>query len=132
MVNQQITTEKGSDNQQALIPRILVTLQILLVSRLGGFIPIPGIDYDAFYLNINNMAMTKSLSMFSNGACSSISIFSLGIIPSINASIIIQLLVGFFPFLEKLQKEEGEFGRQKITQYTRYLTLGLALIEVFL
>jgi preprotein translocase subunit SecY len=129
MVNQQITTEKGSDNQQALIPRILVTLQILLVSRLGGFIPIPGIDYDAFYLNINNMAMTKSLSMFSNGACSSISIFSLGIIPSINASIIIQLLVGFFPFLEKLQKEEGEFGRQKITQYTRYLTLGLALIE---
>ena len=93
MVNQQITTEKGSDNQQALIPRILVTLQILLVSRLGGFIPIPGIDYDAFYLNINNMAMTKSLSMFSNGACSSISIFSLGIIPSINAFILVLLVV---------------------------------------
>jgi preprotein translocase subunit SecY len=125
----QSSRKKNINRQLSVKSRLILTLQVLLISRLASFVPIQNIDQDAFYLAINSNIATRSLTMFSNGACSVVSLFALGIIPNINASIIIQLLVATVPTLEKLQKEEGEFGRQKIVQYTRYLTFFLAVVE---
>jgi preprotein translocase subunit SecY len=114
---------------QILKEKIILTLIILVISRLGIFIPIPGIDYENFYKMSSNNQVINFINIFAGGGFSTIGIFALGIVPYINASIIIQLITPAIPFLEKLQKEEGDFGRQKINQITRYLTLIWSIIQ---
>ncbi len=112
--------------------RLLFTLALLAVYRLGSFIPIPGIDVDRFqnFVNQNQGGFLGYLDLFSGGSFRRLTIFALGIMPYITASIILQLLTVVVPTLEKLQKE-GEIGRRKITQWTRYLTVGLAIMQSF-
>src|SRR6266581_6454676 len=112
--------------------RILFTLLMLAVYRLGAFIPTPGINADAFEQFFGQMGagLLGLLAMFSGGSLKRFTIFALGIMPYITASIILQLLGVVSPTLEKLQKE-GELGRRKITEYTRWLTVGLAGFQAF-
>lgn len=113
----------------SLNTKIIYTIIILIIARVGIFIPLPGIDHDTLYNSIGKNAFINFLNIFSGGGLSTIGMFALGIVPYINASIITQLLTKIIPFLENLQKEEGEAGRRKITQITRYLTLTWALIQ---
>nr|AYR05820.1 preprotein translocase subunit SecY [Lithothamnion sp.] len=115
--------------QNTLTKKLLVTLLILILARLGIFIPIPSIDHDTFYSSVGQNALINFLNIFSGGGFSTIGMFALGIVPYINASIIVQLLTKIIPEIENLQKEEGESGRRKITQITRYLTLMWALTQ---
>jgi preprotein translocase subunit SecY len=110
--------------------RILVTCALLIVYRIGVYIPTPGIDNQALSAIFATQAGTLFglIDMFSGGALSRFSIFTLGIMPYISASIILQLLTVVIPQLEKLSKE-GELGRRKITQYTRYGTVVLSIIQ---
>src|SRR6266700_8376424 len=112
--------------------RILFTLLLLAVYRLGSFIPTPGINAAVFEQYFNQMAgsLFGLLSMFSGGSLRRLTVFALGIMPYITASIILQLLGVVSPTLEKLQKE-GELGRRKITEYTRWLTVGLSAFQAF-
>src|SRR5579863_6784953 len=112
--------------------RILFTLLMLAIYRLGGHIPTPGIDgnrLQAFFQQ-NSGTLFGFIDLFSGGMLRRLTIFALGIMPYITASIILQLMTVVVPTLEKLQKE-GELGRRKITQWTRYLTVILALIQSF-
>jgi preprotein translocase subunit SecY len=109
--------------------RVLVTVGLLILARLGTFIPLPGIDRVAFGADLQNSPIIGFLDIFSGGAISAVGIFALGIIPYINASIIIQLLTTALPSLEKLQKDEGEAGRRKISQITRYVAVGWGTIQ---
>ena len=113
----------------SLTRKIIYTIITLIVARIGIFIPIPGIDHDNLSNSINNNALVNFLNIFSGGGLSTIGMFALGIIPYINASIITQLCTKIIPYLENLQKEEGEAGRRKITQITRYLTLFWSIIQ---
>jgi len=106
--------------------KIIFTIFIIIIIRIGNFIPIPNVD-QRYLVNVLNS--TPSLKPFFNGENLILSVFSLGILPNINASILTQLLTNAIPFLEKLQKEEGESGRRQIKQYTRILTLILAIFE---
>jgi preprotein translocase subunit SecY len=110
--------------------RLVFLVLALLVYRLGTHIPVPGIDPDqlASLFQQNQGGILGLFNMFSGGALSRFSIFALGIMPYISASIIMQLLTVIVPSLEALKKE-GEAGRRKITQYTRYGTLALALFQ---
>ena len=110
--------------------RILFTLALLAVYRLGGHIPTPGIDANRLqeFFNQNQGGIFGFVDLFSGGMLRRLTIFALGIMPYITASIILQLLTVVVPTLEKLQKE-GELGRRKITQWTRYLTVILALMQ---
>ncbi|HEV8130366.1 MAG TPA: preprotein translocase subunit SecY [Acidobacteriota bacterium] len=112
--------------------RILFMLAMLAVYRVGSWIPTPGIDSTALEQLFARQANTifGFLNMFSGGNLSRLSIFALGITPYITASIILQLLTVVWPYLERLSKE-GELGRKKITQYTRYLTVALSLVQSF-
>ncbi|MFH1258434.1 MAG: preprotein translocase subunit SecY [Elusimicrobiota bacterium] len=112
--------------------RILFTLLILAVYRLGAAIPIPGIDAVALkgFFDAQSKTLFGFLDMFSGGALNKLSLFSMGIMPYINASIIMSLLKTVLPYLEKLSKE-GEMGRKKITQITRYATLVLGAVQSF-
>jgi len=112
--------------------RISFTLLMLAVYRLGAFIPTPGINADVFAQFFNQLggSLFGLLSMFSGGSLRRLTIFALGIMPYITASIILQLLTVVSPTLEKLQKE-GDLGRRKITEYTRWLTVGLAAFQAF-
>src|SRR5512138_974588 len=112
--------------------RILFTLAMLAVYRIGGHIPTPGINalrLEEFF-NQNQGTLFGFIDLFSGGMMRRLTIFALGIMPYITASIILQLLTVVVPTLEKLQKE-GELGRRKITQWTRYLTVGLSLAQSF-
>ena len=113
--------------------RILFTFGMLAVYRLGAFVVTPGINADVIRSFFQQMqgTMFGLFSMFSGGALEQLSIFSLGIMPYISASIIFQLLTVVIPHLETLKKE-GEQGRKKINQYTRYATIGLALFQSML
>jgi preprotein translocase subunit SecY len=113
--------------------RILFTFAMLAVYRLGAKVPTPGINVDIISQFFKDMAgtMLGLFSVFSGGALEQLSIFSLGIMPYISASIILQLLTVVIPQLETLKKE-GEQGRKKINQYTRYGTIGLAMFQSFL
>jgi preprotein translocase subunit SecY len=113
--------------------RILFTFAMLAVYRLGAFVATPGINTDVIKSFFEQMkgTMLGLFSMFSGGAVEQLSIFSLGIMPYITASIIFQLLTVVIPQLETLKKE-GEQGRKKINQYTRYATIGLALVQSLL
>lgn len=115
-----------SETTALLEAKITKILFLLLLVRLGLYIPVPNIDLDLFSQNQNTnpiFGFAKTLT-----GSSFLGIGALGILPYINASIIIQLLVPVLPQLEQLQKEEGEFGRQQITRYTRYLALIWAII----
>jgi preprotein translocase subunit SecY len=112
--------------------RILVTIGMLMLVRLGIRIPIPGIDRVKLAEIIQNNQGLGFLDIFSGGGLSALGIFALGILPYINASIILQLLTAAIPQLEDLQKNEGEAGRRKISQITRYVALGWAVIQSLL
>src|ERR671930_482030 len=107
------------------------TALLLALYRLGSHIPVPGIDVqavDQIQRQFGNGGILNLLNTFSGGGLSRIALFALGIMPYITASIILQLLTVVVPSLEKLQKE-GEVGQARITQYTRYLTVGLAFAQ---
>src|SRR3954462_11736334 len=110
--------------------KILFTMAVLAAYRLGSFIPVPGVNTDAVDQIQENYSsgVLGLLDTFTGGGLSRIARFPLGIMPYITASIILQLLVVVSPALEKLQKE-GEVGQARITQYTRYLTVGLAAAQ---
>ena len=112
--------------------RVLFTLSILAVYRLGSVIPTPGVNTDALAILAEQAAGTMFglYNMFSGGNLAQVTIFALGIMPYISASIILQLLTVVWPYLERLSKE-GELGRRKITQYTRYGTLLLCCVQAF-
>jgi preprotein translocase subunit SecY len=111
--------------------RLFFTLALLAVYRLGAHIPTPGINTSVLTEIFNQAASGSMLGifdLFSGGNLRRLTIFALGIMPYITSSIILQLMTVVFPYLERLQKE-GELGRRKITQYTRYLTIGLSIIQ---
>jgi preprotein translocase subunit SecY len=110
--------------------RILFTLGLLIVYRLGTYIPVPGIDSEALrnFMEQAQQGIGGLLNMFTGGAISRMGIFALGIMPYISASIIVQLMTAMVPQLEQLKKE-GEQGRKKINQYTRYGTVVLATFQ---
>lgn len=112
--------------------RLLVTLGLLVLVRLGVFVPVPGIDRAAFSQAIQSGTLggfVGFIDIFVGGGLSALGIFALGILPFINASIIMQLLTAAIPSLEDLQKNEGEAGRRKISQVTRYVALGWAILQ---
>ncbi len=110
--------------------RLMFALGMLAIYRLGGHIPTPGVDTDKLsdIFTRNAGSVFGMIDLFSGGQLRKLTIFALGIMPYITASIILQLLTVVVPTLEKLQKE-GELGRRKITQWTRYLTVGLAVMQ---
>ena len=111
--------------------KVLFTLMIIAVYRLGAAIPVPGVDIDAvkqFADQAQAQGIVGLLNLFSGGALETFSVFSLGIMPYITSSIIMQLLAVVIPRLQKLQ-EEGEAGRKVVTQWTRYVTVILALLQ---
>ncbi|MEH2416924.1 preprotein translocase subunit SecY [Nostoc sp.] len=110
--------------------RLLVTVGILILVRLGIFLPVPGINRERFHEAISgNNSVFGLLDIFSGRGLSTLGVFALGILPFINASIIIQLLTAAIPSLENLQKNEGEAGRRKISQITRYVTVCWAILQ---
>ncbi|HIK25954.1 MAG: preprotein translocase subunit SecY [Thermosynechococcus sp. Uc] len=111
--------------------RLLITIGLLILVRLGIYLPIPGIDRAVFAQSVQDNAVIRFLDIFSGGGLSALGIFALGILPYINASIIMQLLTAALPSLERLQKEEGEAGRRKISQITRYVAVGWAVLQSF-
>lgn len=112
--------------------RILFTFGLLIIYRLGTFIPVPGIDGTALreFMEQAGQGITGVLQMFTGGALGRMGIFALGIMPYISASIVIQLLTSMVPALEQLKKE-GDAGRKKINQYTRYGTIALATLQAY-
>ena len=115
---------------KGLRDRVLTTLALLLLVRLGIYIPVPGIDRVAFQEFIaRGGQLFGFLDIFTGGGLSTVGVFALGILPFINASIILQLLTAALPQLEDLQKNEGEAGRRKIAQITRYVALGWGVIQ---
>ncbi len=113
----------------ALRGRLLLTIGLLILLRLGIFIPVPGIDRAAFASSLESNAALSFLDLFAGGGLKTLGVFALGIIPYINASIVLQLLTAAIPQLEDLQKNEGEAGRRKISQMTRYIAGGWAIIQ---
>ncbi|MBI3312300.1 MAG: preprotein translocase subunit SecY [Candidatus Omnitrophica bacterium] len=117
--------------------RILVTLGLIAVYRMGDYIPLPGIDGQALRAFFERMSQQMGgtlftvMDLFSGGGLSQMTIFALGIMPAISASIIMQLLVVVIPRLEQMAKEEGEAGRRNLNQYSRYLTVGLGILQAF-
>jgi len=116
--------------------KLLITLMLLAIYRIGAYIPTPGVNGAALIQFFNNVARSQGgglfgiMDMFSGGSLTRLTIFALGIMPYISASIILQLLVTVVPYLEKLSKE-GEGGRRKMIQYTRYGTIALSIIQAF-
>ena len=127
-----ISTILGAFRIGEIRNKVLFTAAILALYRLGTHIPAPGISSAAInqlqHSNLGNNGILGLLNLFSGGGLGRIAIFALGIMPYITASIILQLLMVVVPSLEKLQKE-GEVGQARITQYTRYLTVGLAFAQ---
>ena len=124
---EQNTDSKGLGSLRG---KIFFTLICLAVYRIGVHIPTPGVNSVAVqeFFNSQNRGIFGLFNTFSGGALSQFSVFALGIMPYISASIIFQLLTSAVPFLESLKKE-GESGRKKINQYTRYATVLLAIIQ---
>lgn len=112
--------------------RIFFTIGLLIIYRLGTYIPVPGIDAQALrdFMATAGSGLGGVLSMFTGGALGRMGVFALGIMPYISASIIIQLLTALVPALEQMKKE-GEQGRKKINQITRYATVGLATFQAW-
>ena len=130
-----IQTIKNIFKIEELRKRIVYTLLLLIVYRLGSFVVLPGIDAGALadaekFRAATSEGLMGLLNMFSGGAFGNASIFALGVMPYISASIVIQLLGIFVPYFRRLQME-GESGRRKMNQYTRYLTIVIVLIQGF-
>jgi len=125
-----IQTIKNIFKIEDLRARLLYTFGIILLYRLGKYVTLPGIDPSqlAGLKNQTSSGLMGLLDMFSGGAFSQASIFALGIMPYISASIVVQLLGIVFPYFQKLQKE-GESGRRKMNQYTRYLTIAVLVLQ---
>src|SRR5437763_11341719 len=126
-----IGTLVGSIRIPEIRKKLLFTAAMLALYRVGSYIPAPGINTNAVKQiqdNFGGSNVLGFLNLFSGGSLQRFAIFALGIMPYITASIILQLLQVVVPSLEKLRKE-GEVGQQKITQYTRYLTVGLAFAQ---
>jgi len=125
-----IQTIKNIFKIEDLRARLIYTFGIILLYRLGKYITLPGIDPSqlAGLKSQTSSGIMGLLDMFSGGAFSQASIFALGIMPYISASIVVQLLGIVFPYFQKLQKE-GESGRRKMNQYTRYLTIGVLVLQ---
>ncbi|MEB3256611.1 MAG: preprotein translocase subunit SecY [Synechococcaceae cyanobacterium] len=115
---------------KGLRDRVLTTLGLLLLVRLGIYVPVPGIDRVAFQAFVQKGGQLLTfLDIFTGGGISTLGVFALGILPFINASIILQLLSTSLPQLEDLQKNEGEAGRRRIAQITRYVALGWGVLQ---
>ena len=110
-----------------LLKKIFYTIILLSIIRIGNFVPIVDINQAYLYESLKGSSILSLLNTFSQGKQFILGIFSLGILPNINASLIMQVFTSVFPTLKKLQKEEGESGRKKITAYTRYLTVIVAI-----
>jgi preprotein translocase subunit SecY len=125
-----IQTIKNIFKIEDLRARLLYTFGIILLYRLGKYVTLPGIDPSqlANLKSQTNSGLMGLLDMFSGGAFSQASVFALGIMPYISASIVVQLLGIVFPYFQKLQKE-GESGRRKMNQYTRYLTIAVLVLQ---
>src|SRR5579884_4060807 len=111
--------------------KILFTLGIIAIYRVGATLPAPGVSYgnvQACLQSVGSSGIYQLINLFSGGALLKLSIFALGIMPYITASIIIQLLGVVIPRFEQLKKE-GQSGQNKLTQYTRYLTIALAILQ---
>ncbi len=119
---------KSAFKVSELRTKLLYTLAMIFIFRLGAHIPVPGVNPERFAELVNSGVIFGFFDIISGGALKNFSVFAMGIMPYINASIILQLLTVVIPHLERLQKE-GEEGRKKITQYTRYLTVVLAFIQ---
>ena len=123
-----ITTLKNIWAVEELRKRIIYTLGLILVYRIGSFIVLPGVDTAALNSQAADGGILSLINMFAGGAFSRASVMALGIMPYISASIVMQLLGMAVPVVQKLQKE-GESGRKKINQYTRYLTIVICLFQ---
>lgn len=121
---------KALTNSEELRKRVLFTLGMFMVARIGIHIAVPGVNMELFKQFQNNNALIGFLNLFSGGAVERASIFSLGIVPYINASIVFQLLGLIFPKIEEMQKEGGK-EKDKITQWSRYVTILLAILQSF-
>ncbi len=132
-MNKFIKTLKNIWSIEDLRQRILFTIGLLAVFRLGTFLVLPGIDGRAMAAAVESQSADNSLvgliSLFTGGAFSQASVFALGIMPYISASIIVQLLGFAVPYFQRLQKTEGESGRKKINQITRLLTVAITLVQ---
>jgi preprotein translocase subunit SecY len=124
---------KKNNSRKKVIQKVLLTLFILLMYRFGNSIPLFGIDQESLKKSLlqmeNRNAIMQIMNMYSGSGSNILTPFSLGIIPFINASILIDLLTALFPALEKLQSEEGEFGRKKLMFYKKLVTLLFATIQ---
>src|SRR5215469_9960368 len=128
-----VSTILGAFRIRDIRNKVLFTAAILALYRLGTHIPAPGVNssaVQAIQQNFGGNSILGLLNLFSGGGLGRIALFALGIMPYITASIILQLLQVVVPSLEKLSKE-GEVGQARITQYTRYLTVGLAFAQSF-
>ena len=126
-----VETLKNIWTIQELRQRLLVTVLLVFIYRLGCYVVLPGISpdaIDALQNFTNRSGLMQLLDMFSGSAFSQASIFALGIMPYITASIVIQLCGMILPSFQKLQRE-GESGRQKLNQYTRYLTVAILVLQ---
>ena len=123
----------GIGQMKELRQRLFFVIGAIIVFRVGSFIPLPGIDPVVLAALVDQQRGTilEMFNMFSGGALERLSLFALGIMPYISASIIMNLLTVTVPSLEQLKKEGGDAGRRKITQYTRYGTVGLATMQAF-
>ncbi|MGB5539647.1 MAG: preprotein translocase subunit SecY [Gammaproteobacteria bacterium] len=123
----------GLGQLKELRQRLFFVIGAIIVFRIGSFIPLPGIDPHVLAALVEQQRGTilEMFNMFSGGALERLSLFALGIMPYISASIIMNLLTVTVPSLQQLKKEGGEAGRHKITQYTRYGTVGLATMQAF-
>jgi len=115
---------------EELRKKILFTLALLVVYRIGGHIPTPGVDGSILAAALSSNSIFGLIDLFAGGAFAKATIFALGIMPYISASIMLQLLGAVVPYLQRLQRE-GEEGRRKITQYTRYLTVLIAALQAW-
>lgn len=109
--------------------KFLKLLGYLALSRLGIYVPLGGVNREAFVGNLDQNSFISTLDSFSGGGIGRLGICSLGIVPFINAQIVFQLLAQVYPKLQDLQKREGEAGRKKVLQYTRYASVGFALVQ---
>ncbi|KAJ8634687.1 hypothetical protein MRB53_008954 [Persea americana] len=109
--------------------KFLKLLGLLGLSRLGIYVPLGGVNREAFVGNLDQNSLLSTLDSFSGGGIGRLGICSLGIVPFINAQIVFQLLTQIYPKLQDLQKREGEAGRKKVLQYTRYASVGFAVVQ---
>jgi preprotein translocase subunit SecY len=123
------TERQRNAGSNILLKRILVSLALLAFVRIGTFLPVPGIEQSYLTYYIQNSSIARFVNTFSNDNVFVLGLFTLNIFPYINASILMQVLVGVIPDLKRLQKEEGAPGRRKINQITRFVCLGWAIIQ---